>query len=251
MLFSLKRNLFILLFLYSIVGTAQIVKVNPEDGLLADELSEKFPEDKHLSLKTTETYTFPFNTKEQTLYGKMTFKETILSLNEAHSYFKYDFENEKTTVQNLSATNYKGKTIMTYYRLVKAKYKSAGIFHDNVKTANIFFNLSTRGDKINYYYDKVYDDVKYLTKAFFHTSYRSQEKSISFVIPPWLEIDFVEMNFEGYDIEKTESTKKVRREQHRVITYTLKAIKGVKKERFSSGYSSLPHLIILAKKIHL
>jgi transglutaminase-like putative cysteine protease len=248
MLLFFKKNFFLFAFLLPLIGSAQIIRINPEDGLLADELSEKFPEDRHVSLKTSETYTFPFRLKEQTLNAKMTFKETILSLNEAHGYFKYDFENDKTTVSNLKATNYKGKTIMTYGRLIKAKYKSAGIFHDNIKTANIFLNLSTRGDKINYTYDKVFSDVKYLTKAFFHSSYRCQEKSISFVIPSWLEIEFVEMNFDGYNIEKTESTKKVRRQDLQVITYTLKDIKGVKKERFSSGYNSLPHVIILAKK---
>ena len=238
----------VLLFLMP-YSYGQIIKINPEDGVLADELGEKFPEDDYLSLGTHATYSFPYSTINDDLNAELTYEETILSLKENKSFIKYDFEDDKSFVSNLSAKNHKGKTYPTYGALQKAKYKSAGIFHDDISTVSIAFGLATRGSKIKYTYDKTYYDVKYLTKAFFHTSYRSQETKISFVIPPWLDIEFKEINFDGYNIEKSESTQTVRRVENKVITYTLKDVKGVKNELFSAGYTtSLPHIIILPKK---
>jgi Transglutaminase-like superfamily len=246
----MKISVFLVVILLSIdVAFSQLIKINPEDGLLADELTEKLPDDDYISLKTEAVYTFPYSTKKQELQAKMTFNETILGLKESKYFIKYDFENTETFVNNLRVTNYKGKTIPSYGGIAKAKFKSAGIFHDDVKTAQISFFLATRGTRVNYTYEKDFFDVKYLTKAFFHSSYRNQEKSISFVIPPWLKLDFVEMNFEGYKIEKTETTKKIKGLINRIITYSMKDIKGVKNEALSAGYPiSLPHIIILAKE---
>ena len=245
------KKIWVCLFILSITlqANSQIIRINPEDGLLADQLAEEHPEDDYVSLSTKETYTFPYSTKDQELFSLMTYDETILSLKENKSFIKYEFADDKTSLLNLRATNYKKKTIPTYGSLRTVKYTSSGIFHDDLETANIVFNFSTRGDRINYSYEKKISDIRYLTKAYFHTSYLCQEKSISFVIPSWLDIEFVEQNFDGYDIIKSESTEVVKRQGHKVITYTLKNIKGVKNEAYSAGYSlSLPHIIILAKK---
>jgi hypothetical protein len=149
-----------------------------------------------------------------------------------------------------------------------ADYTNDGIFYSDAKLAYWEYPLTGFGTPLHLRYKKKVKDVKYLTSAYFHDNYPTKEKVISIEIPSWLEVEIIEKNFEGYSITKTSKKvnmedvlesnveedkepgdKSSKRDRTKVITYTLKDVKAIKKENHASGISyNLPHLIILCKK---
>jgi len=124
-------------------------------------------------------------------------------------------------------------------------YESEDLFyHDmRLKSSHLTFPL------LGYFYEwkmnKHYKDIKYFTSLYFTSKYPTKEKTIEIEVPKWLNIEFKEMNFDGYAIEKTvdESSS-----NYTKYSYTIKDVKGVKQEGAMPGPSYfMPHLLVLPK----
>lgn len=240
-----KRSAFLLIIAFSPLHSfSQLVKINSEDALEADKYKDLYPEESYASLLTKETYTFSYNAKDDLVEATQQFEESILCLKELNSTFsKAIYYNEKSEVYRIGAYNYKNKPLTIYPS--SSKYKSAGFFYDDAMIKSFSLSFSRIGDKNKYIYYKKYKDVKYLTKIFFHTGYPIKKKTVEFVVPNWLEVEFLELNFEGYDIVREENKDK---KGNKVIRYTLNDIAPVNNENFSANFAiSFPHILVLSK----
>lgn len=241
----MKTSFAIILLLLSLTShiNAQYFNVNPKDIQLAEKYIKKYEDEEYFSSVSEEKYSFSIDKINMTPRAEMKETVSIISLKELlKDYYKTIFFDETTEVNTIRAFDYKGKKIKPLIR--ESKYKSSGIFHDDVKVKYFSLPLKRIGDKVTYEYEKKYFDIKYLTKAFFHASHPQQEKKIIFDIPNWLEIELLELNFTGFDIIKTEREEK----KSTIITYVLKNTEPIKNDKLSSnGSISLPHILILSK----
>jgi len=245
----MKQKFLIILLLVSVNNIfgqlSSHMKIKPEDVTIAETIKKNYPKADFAALTTLSTYTFDYVSKTKKVEAKIEHKETIIGLKEGKRYQNSIWYNNQSSVSNMYGRDYHNK--IKYISNSSSSHKSSGIFYDDAKVFKYGFSIETRGDKTNYQYDKKFKDVKYLTKTYFHSFYPIKEKKIVFEIPKWLTLDFLEMNFEGYDIVKTEvfnDKKKVN-----VITFTFNNVNPIITSDYNASWStSLPHILILAKK---
>ncbi|MCK5846010.1 MAG: transglutaminase domain-containing protein [Bacteroidales bacterium] len=238
----MKSLFIIIVYLYFSTLLFSQVRLKPEVIAQANKFKKEFPKEDYISLGTKTIYNFNYG--KETVESEVFYEEHIMSLKEDLMFYKNIFFNEEIEISNAYITTYRGtrKKVL----LTEAKYKSDGIFYDDASIASFKFFLSTRGDNSTYYYKSFYKDVKYLTKGYFHNNYPVEEATLVFNIPDWLDLEFVEMNFDGYEITKTEAydTKK----KIKTITYSTKKLKSMKGGNYTiSANRELPHLLVLSK----
>ncbi|MEN8957645.1 MAG: transglutaminase domain-containing protein, partial [Flavobacteriales bacterium] len=237
-------GLMLIVLLVSINSFAQRKKIDPKIISLTNEMKEKYEDNNYYYLSSSQKFTFELNEKTKLVEVSQFEDERVASLKETNnSFFNSIFYNDLSEVDDFKVTNYKGR-----YRssmLMDKKFKSSGIFYDDVKIKYFNIPFTQIADNIGYTYVKKTEDIKYVTKTFFHTNAPIISKKIVFRVPNWLKLELLEMNFEGFDIVK-ESKKEG---EETVITYTMDNLKPVQNKKLGSSYStSLPHILILAKE---
>lgn len=221
------------------------VKIKPEDVLIAEKLQKKYPKEDYISLLTVATYKFNYSSKSKKVEADLHYEELIMGLKEDKRFQNVVWFDSLSNIEKVYGYDYKNR--IKPIQSSKSGYASADIFYDDAKMFNYSFSLESRGDKTSYYYDKKYDDIKYLTSSYFHTNYPIEEKKIVFEIPSWLTLDFVEVNFKNYQVSKNESFDQ--KKGVKIITYSMKDIKPIKPSDIDASWAtSLPHLLILSKK---
>ncbi len=169
---------------------------------------------------------------------------------------------------------------------VTKNYEDAGIFHSDEKLAIMSIPTYVLGNSVQLDYNLNYRDYRYLTSVYFSEDYFIKEKIISFEIPEGLDVELIEMNFNGYDITRTEgappapsddvaddededdgdskskkkkkksSSKKKKKKKSKgsssgntkTINYIVKNMPAMKREAYNYGPShSIPHLLVLCK----
>ncbi len=234
----------IILVAHSTVSYSQRVRVQEEDAREAEKYKKIYEDNGEMALSSKEIYTWDFSIRNGQLEVNLEFEETIMALKDNYEFAQAVYFNSYCEVDKLKGRRSRGGKISLYGKVVPVKV--SGIFYHDAKMHVFDYLLSTRGEKFEYSYEKTFFDVKYLTKAFFHTRYPIKEKRIVFVIPNWMNIDLLEMNFEGYDISKKEIIDD--RKELRKIEYVLRDLKPVKSEnRMPNQTAFLPHILIISK----
>ena len=131
-------------------------------------------------------------------------------------------------------------------RVENQKIERSGIFHDDMKLTYIGFHIENEVEVNQLLYRDLYNDVKFFTRMTFSGSHDVGKRTIRFEIPDWLELDFVEMNFEGVEVQKSETIDKY---GNTVRSFVLENVHTFDDELpFQKGYSfSEPHLLPIAK----
>lgn len=230
---------------FSVGSLAQKDKAVEGDIPSAHVLSEKYPDKTFYSISSNERYAYKYKSSENTVSAFMYAQETVMCLKELDNlYVKKVLYDDESYAYNAHNYNYKGKRYPC--KTSHEKYKTAGIFYDDYMVMYIPLDFDSIGDKRTYEYTKEYYDVKYFTSAYFHSAYNTGRKSIEFEVPKWLELELIEVNFENFEILKTETTDK---KGNTTITYTLDDIQAIKNEKLVSNYAvSLPHILVVHKK---
>lgn len=169
-------------------------------------------------------------------------KYEVLALNpsiEFSNSITYDFESSVNSITGFSRGGEKEAVYpmdmsFSEYYTTDTRYK---IYKKNFRAI---------GERFGYKTSRTFHDVKYFTSVYFPDFFPQKEKRVVFDIPNWLELGLKEMNFEGFDIQKTvEEGKKSKR-----ITYIIKDIFGAYKQSHSPGPSHiLPHILVIAKSV--
>ncbi len=206
----------------------------------------KYPKSDVVAVSYTEEYNFNLDkSKADTKVSAMgTYVQTLVSLKDYTASSDGLFYNDECYIENVKASSASNKLIKIPMQCTD--YESEGIFHSDAKLCMVRIPLETKGLPVNFSYDKRYKDVKYLTSVYFHENIPVEEKTITFNIPSWLEVELREFNFEGYGI-----TKERKQDNSGSVTtyiYKMKNIPSIQREYHSPNMAkSFPHIIVVSK----
>src|SRR6185437_15281924 len=203
-------------------------------------------------LNSTYTYTFEYDTKNPNskITTKQQVDEEFIAVKKGDVLPVYMSYNEFTDVQDIKAyekkNNKDNKEDVTILDLAEEE-KGGPFFYDGVrmKTFDLLFDP---GDEKGYKAERYFSDTKYIGPESFVSGNPTLEKDIIVSVPKWMNIELKEMNFDGYDIQKTVSTDP--KNGNTIYTYTAKNLKAVDyyNEKNVPGWSYMyPHVLILCK----
>ena len=213
----------------------------------AKTLKAAWPDAEVVRMTSTTEYSFgkgkpgaaPVTAKERV-------QESLVSLKHGVEYQDGTGYDEQSAVPFFTVRDEKRKPVDVYpYR---GSYEMDGIFHSDAKVFSFELDFGTEGRLLHVDYNKEYKDVKYLCTAYFRNDSPILERVLEFQVPDWLELELLEMNFEGKPIERT--TERNTAKNGDVIRYTWKDVPAYKRDPLSPQRSKKdPHLVILAKKV--
>ncbi len=216
---------------------------------LSNKISEwksAFPKEDVVANSFKEVIDFSLNNNAAASEAKV--KATVSSetiLVPVKDFLKYEdglFYNDQSSIDNVKVLNSDKKDV-TIQKLC-GDYSSENIFHSDAKLCVVKFPLAEKGKAFTYTYQENYKDVKYLTSFYFQQHYPVVERAVQFNVPSWLEMDFREFNFSGYDIKKTS----VKDGDLTRITFTINNLAAYKKESNSPNHAlTYPHIICVTK----
>ncbi|GLB53009.1 hypothetical protein NBRC110019_20490 [Neptunitalea chrysea] len=219
------------------------LKISDEQIAHASELKKQFTDD-DLALDYFENnISFHFNSGKQLVVVTEATSQSIYNIGNRADIPIYEFYNSESEITKFEATRSEKKKKI----LLKTKdeiFNSNGIFHQDVLVKHCDIDFPLFGSKYDIYITKKYKDIKYFTTISFMEKYPIETHKIYINVPSWLDIEFKEMNFEGFDIQKTVTPTNI----GTLYTYTAKNLPAQYKEKKMLGYSYIyPHLLVLAK----
>ncbi|WP_282044529.1 transglutaminase-like domain-containing protein [Winogradskyella flava] len=244
----IKRLLPLLFFVITISNTNAQRKIEPDatDIAKAKKLKSIFDNDEDdVALEeSTDFVSFDFDSKHNKVTVSHEMREKMINMSTRADIQKYCFYDGQSDIEAFEI-NYKNDRSARFYFKDEA-YNSEDLFHNDARVKYTAVDFPIQGYRYNTYIKKTYKDIKYFTKLYFNDEYPTANKIISVDIPDWLDIELKEMNFEGFDIEKTtEPSPKTKSTRH---IYKLKDISAMAKASNAPGPTYIyPHLLILAK----
>jgi len=213
------------------VALAQVIKT--------DLCSE---EDEIAILNSKILVSFGFSRSDKTVNVDVKKIESYISVAKNTQMYLVEDYNDNSEIERFEVFN-KKKQIKQWIQ--DHFYESDEMFYHDVRLKSIGLTFPLLGYYYRWETEKQYKDIKYFTSLYFTSRYPTKEKTIQIEVPDWLDIEFKEMNFEGYnlnkDINKEESGKVI-------YTYTLTNAKSIKSESAMPGPSHIqPHLLVLPK----
>ena len=228
----------LLLLLVTGFGKAQKKFTNVER---ANELRSQHEDTKIVAFHASSVYEFKVQGEDLGIVQKD--KIDLISLGSNVRYNRHVFYNDHSTVKSSQVryTSGKGNIRET---VVCGNYEIEDIFYSDAKVCSYQFNILYEASEVTFSSQKHYKDPKYLTKVFFHDKDPTEVRKISFIVPKSVNVDFIEMNFDGFDIDKKEVTES----DKTIYTYNVKKIKALKNEANSLGVlHHYPHIVIVTK----
>ncbi len=220
------------------------IRLKPEVINEAKQYIEKYPDQKFVANSIDEEYKFRYSSIDKQVHAYQYYSEQIMSLKE-NTYFRVNvFYDDESEVSDIQAKNYRNSKKLLFPSF--DKYATDGVFYQDAMLCHFGFSLSTRGDNVKYSYKKEYEDIKYFTKVYFHKPYPIKKETKTFIIPDWLDMELMEVNFDGFDIQKTEVYNE--KKKFRTITYIFNDIDPIVSGNYSASYSNQwPHILVLSK----
>ncbi len=125
-------------------------------------------------------------------------------------------------------------------------YEVDNVFYSDARVCAYTIELLYEGSEVTIESERTFEDARYLTKVFFHEQDPALKRQISFMVPESLEVEFIRMNFDEYDvITETEPADNGTR-----YTFTLEDLDAMKDEENSLGIlHEYPHLIVATKSV--
>lgn len=218
-----------------------------EDVEIARELKELFPDDQVAFIRNSDKISFDLDKRE----GKVTVSEenesTLINLDTRADIHHYSFYDGESVITQFTIESKNQKR--TDYKIEDEAYTSDDLFHNDVRVEHVYLDFPVNAFTYDIALDKLYRDIKYFTNVYFIDDYPALERKIEFEIPDWLNLELREMNFEGYEIEKTVTEG---RNNSKIHTYILKMAPGHFDDPKSPGPSHVyPHILILPKSYTL
>ena len=219
-------------------------QVPPTDLAQAKSLKAKFPDDKfyHLGLKTD--YVFKQNKKnDEPIVESEDEIQTIALVDNEKCNLNWQYD-DNSAITGEKFSNKKGKKI--FYKKVCGNFENEGIFYSDAKACLYQIEDIAQGEIFNSNVSQRYIDVRYFTKVFFHENYPVGAREINFTIPEGVQIDLVEINFDGYKIEKSKKINSSTKATE--IKYVINSISSLDKEENTLGPAHIyPHLLVITK----
>lgn len=224
---------------------AQRIATPSEENIAqAQALKDTYEEAKVVANYQQQHIRFFLNEKTQQINAEVINEQKLMALEGNYTHPVVQFFDETSSISDIQVLNRKGKK-----QKVTAKrtfYEQDGIFYSDAKVCYFPVHFSLLGMTYQVSLKKNYQDIRYFPSIYFPEVFPIQQATLKFSIPKSLDIELVERNFEGEDIQKT-----VRfddKTQTNIITYQAKNLAPSQRESRSKGSSHLyPHLLILPK----
>ena len=204
------------------------------------------PEDEPIVLNAvSEKYTFSSNLKTGYLEARLEKRLSFEFLKKQRTFGFPVFYDNYSTIESFKSQVKNGPRSKP--SKLCGNLELDNIFYSDAQFCGYTFGPQTAGKEIDIFYEKLYYDTRFLTQVFFHETFPSAAKTMEFVIPNDIEIELKELNFEGFDIEKSE-----RQDEKLNVTIVRYLIKKTKKledlgDRDLSLHT-LPHLLVIPRK---
>ena len=190
----------LLLLLFTGVGKAQKKFTNVER---ANELRSQHEDTKIVAFHSSSVYEFKVQGEDLGIVQKD--KIDLISLGSNVRYNRNVFYNDHSSIKSSQVRYTSGKGSIRE-TVVCGNYEIEDIFYSDAKVCSYQFNILYEASEVTFRSEKHYKDPKYLTKVFFHDKDPTEVRKISFIVPKSVDVDFIEMNFDGFDIDKKEVT---------------------------------------------
>jgi transglutaminase-like putative cysteine protease len=211
---------------------------NPER---ASQLKDQYEDNSVVAYSSATDYVFKNNDLALTVNQKDDIK--LISLKSNVKYRRPVFYNDHIELKSGSAKYASGRGILQNNK-VCGNYEIEDIFYSDAKVCSYYFDILYEASEIAFSSEREYDDPKYLTKVFFHDQEPALHRKISFTIPKGVDVELVEMNFEGFDIDIDVS----QTDLGTVHKYVVEDISELKTEENMEGYlNQYPHILVLTK----
>ncbi|QSE95853.1 transglutaminase-like domain-containing protein [Fulvivirga lutea] len=230
----------LVLILFSLSFSSIAQKVDQESINQAIQLSKIYDDDLVI-LKSLATYTFYIDKKTNKPMVKKKDKVELLALKNNVTYIMSIGYNDNSSIADFSLKTDRNKSYD--YEKACGHVKSGEIFYSDAQFCAYKIDFNLRGRSLVFESEVIYEDLKYLTKAFFHSDAPTLESEIIFEIPKNINVELAEFNFDNYEINKTTSSGEINK-----YTYNLKNLESTKFVDNAPGrLHYLPHLLILTK----
>lgn len=243
----MKRTLFIAAMV--LLNLQLIAQFKSKEELeLGNRLKALYPDDEACSIKSTITFTFDIG-RNDTVNAMKIAEEEFVGLKDRSSISIVESYNHFSSVDFIRTFTKNGKSYSTnaYQSITDKPYFQSDIFDDDNRYKSFSMYFPTLGEGAKYEMRTNFNDVKYLTTAFFHSYFPIDEKTLIFEIPDWLSLDLKEFNFAGYDIKKTSIHNDKRKLT--IVTYTLAHCIARKKEADAPNSTFMwPHVVMVPQK---
>ncbi len=222
-------------------------KKDDENYQLATRLAKEYPKEEAVILNSTTEISFSASVNG-TIYAMEKNSEEIMSLRMNARISRFVFYDSYSEIQDSRLADEKGKRISV--SPVCGNYEQEDLFHSDVKVCSYARSLDLIGDILCFDHTKKYLDLKYLSRQYFSDPMPIRNKTITLLIPDWLESDILLVNAENYQIEK--HSERIANKELTKVSYHAVNLKGYEHENFSLGMQrSYPHILILNKKVKL
>lgn len=222
--------------------------VSPDDLTESLRLRKKFKDEAYVALRITEKYTFEKGVnefKQPVVTVKETGEAEFIGLKDIAIFQYYKFHNRFVKLKSFTRYDkYQNKYILTGKRGFDQSVTDENTFFDDSRVQVYSFRFLEKGKVAKMNWVSEYTDGKYLTRNFFHEPFPVVEKVLEYEVPEWLDIQFVEKNFQGYKVEKT------RRPSGKATIYSFKVKEypALKNEANDLGIAyTHPHILTQIK----
>lgn len=237
-------TVFLLFFAFQVFSQG---KSDPttEEIQQAKDLKSSYEDENIVVVSKNIEVTFDFNKRDGLVEAYKTRNVRLMNIS-SNSRIQYPvFYDSESEVEGFKLMDRRGRNLKGFHSEIRDEYvNSQNIFHGDyrVQYADLVFPL--QGTSYTIETEKKYNDVKYFVRQYFSSTYRIIEGKLTIHIPNWLDLEVVEYNFEGFEINKT-STKNP---DGQTIVYTFKNIPPKSGEQNSPGPSFVyPHVVYHAK----
>ena len=233
---------FLLILSMAAVSAQKNIDPTEEDVQLAKKLRAQYAKEDVAVLENSNTISFALDKDGKKVTVRHEVREKLMNINHRADIHKYEFYDSESKIENFNIKYRNDKT--ANFSIEDEFYKDSDLFYNDARVKHMTVDFPVQGYTYNYEMEKRYNDVKYFTSLYFNVEYPVMQKSISIVVPDWLNLEIKEFNFEGNEIEKkTEKNK-----GSTTFIYRMKNIPPFFKEENAPGRSYLyPHLLLIAK----
>ncbi|MEL6988607.1 MAG: hypothetical protein AAGK97_12355, partial [Bacteroidota bacterium] len=138
---------------------------------------------------------------DNSLNAKLKVNLTVNSEEANKKFILPIFYNSFTSVSEISR-KVNNKRAKKYSRT--SDYESDGIFHSDLKVSWLETYFEEAGDEVNFNYEKIFKDVKFLDPLYFRKPYKVDASTIKIIKPSWLDLGIEEFNFSNASVTKNE-----------------------------------------------
>ncbi|HEX6428309.1 MAG TPA: DUF3857 domain-containing protein, partial [Niastella sp.] len=243
----LARSLF-LSIIYLFCFHLAHAQVSSDDATDADRLARVYKDDNVICRSSYHIFTFDKginSLKDKVVVVQEDAVMEFLSLKKYSSLTYPEFYNKFIRLKTFTKAVKAGNKFITSSRSgIDRSLTDENIFFDDSRVQYYPIRFGNKGNVARITVKKEYTDSKYLTRLFFHSPYPVAEQVFEFKVPDWLSVDFKPYCFDGYKIEKKQTSKG----GFTNYVFTLKDLPAHKSEfkQIGRAYTD-PHIIIQIK----